>query len=212
MASAADGNVEPAPSASDQRILGIIPNYQTVNDPDSQVAPLTVRQKWNLFLREAVDPFNAASAALGAGFSQKDDGAPRYGEGGLAYADRFGAAMADFTSQEFFSAAVLAPLLHQDPRYFRRGPESGILKRVGYALSRVVITRQDSGRTAFNFSGVLGMSLGIAASNLYYPQSSISGEVVASRFGTSLMNGALGNLLSEFWPDIHQKFFHHHKP
>src|SRR5579885_3382349 len=96
--------------------------------------------------------------------------------------------------------------------HFRRGPRAGILSRVGYAVSRVVIARQDSGRTAFNYSGIFGMSLGIAASNLYYPANSINGSVVASRFGTSMMGGAIGNLLSEFWPDLRQGFFHHKHP
>jgi hypothetical protein len=52
------------------------------------------------------------------------------------------------------------------------------------------------------------MSLGIALSNAYYPESSVNGEEVASRFGTSLLSSALGNLLPEFWPDFHEKFFH----
>jgi len=40
---------------------------------------------------------------------------PKYGNGGAAYAKRYGAAMADFTTQNLFSAAVLASVLHQDP-------------------------------------------------------------------------------------------------
>ena len=51
------------------------------------------------------------------------------------------------------------------------------------------------------------MGLGIALSNAYYPDSSVSGGEVASRFGTSLAASALSNILPEFWPDIHQKFF-----
>ena len=62
------------------------------------------------------------------------------------YAQRFGAAVADITTQNFFSDAVLASLLHEDPRYFRRGPEFGVWYRVGYALSRVAVTRTDAGK------------------------------------------------------------------
>ncbi|HZT31050.1 MAG TPA: hypothetical protein VFA33_14270 [Bryobacteraceae bacterium] len=205
----------PPPSGfvfNDQRILGLIPNYQAVSDPNAKVAPLTVKQKWALAARETFDPFNIASAGFGAAFSQSADDVPNYGRGPAAFAKRFGAAVGDFGSQNFFSAGLFASLLHQDPRYFRRGPRAGILSRVGYAVSRVVIARQDSGRTAFNYSGIFGMSLGIAASNLYYPANSINGSVVASRFGTSMMGGAIGNLLSEFWPDLRQRFFHHKHP
>ena len=107
-----------------------------------------------------------------------------------------------------FSAGVLANVLHQDPRYFRKGPESGILKRVAYSVSRIVITRQDSGAAAFNASCIFGTVLGIGASNLYYPSASIRGSVMAGRLSTSFTSGVMGNLMSEFWPDLQKKFFH----
>jgi hypothetical protein len=52
------------------------------------------------------------------------------------------------------------------------------------------------------------MAMGIAASNLYYPVASRNGTVMFSRLWTSMMGGAGGNLMSEFWPDVQQKFFH----
>ena len=61
------------------------------------------------------------------------------------FARRFGAAFGDFGSQNFFSAGLLATVLHQDPRYYRKGPVTGIAKRVVYSVSRLVIARQDSG-------------------------------------------------------------------
>jgi hypothetical protein len=202
----------PSPSiadeASNDRILGIIPNFLTVEDPRLAVAPLTVKQKFGLFAKETLDPYTVAAAAAGAALSQIDNDNPKYGHGAGPYAQRFGAAAADVTTQNFFSDAVLASLLHEDPRYFRRGPEFRVWYRVGYALSRVAITRTDAGKQRFNYSGVLGMGMGIALSNAYYPDSSVNGEEVATRFGTSLIASALGNLLPEFWPDVHQKFFH----
>ena len=199
------------PGQMGDRILGVIPNYQTVNDTTVPVAPLTVRQKWGLALRETEDPFNIANALVGSGFSQMGNQTPKYGEGGAAFAMRFGAAWADLATQNFFSCGVLATLLHQDPRYFRLGPRSGIWKRVAYSLSRLAVTQTDSGRTAFNASGLFGMVLGIAASNAYYPSSSVRGEVMVARLSTSLTGGVVGNLMSEFWPDIQKKFFHKHK-
>jgi hypothetical protein len=190
-------------------MFGVIPNYLTVEDPQQKVVPLTVKQKFALFAKETVDPFTFASSAAGAALSQINNDNPKYGHGAGPYAERFGAAVADVTTQNFFSDAVLASWFHEDPRYFRRGPEFGLWYRVGYALSRVVVTRTDKGTERFNFSGMLGMGLGIGLSNAYYPDSSISGEEVASRFGTSLLSSALGNLLPEFWPDFREKFFRH---
>lgn len=189
------------------RILGVIPNYQTVNNPTAATPPLTPKQKWLFFLDESRDPFNIAGEALSAGLSQADNQTPKFGEGGAAYAKRLGAAVGDFTSQNLFSDAVLACLLHQDPRYFRKGPPTRFLVRVAYSLSRIAVGRQDSGRSAFNSSGIFGMMMGIGASNLYYPSVSRTGNVMAARVGTSLGGWALGNVAAEFWPDIQRKFF-----
>lgn len=195
-------------SGNQERILGVIPNYLTVEDPSKKVAPLTVKQKFQLFGKETFDPFTAVSAAAGAALSQADNDHPKYGQGGGPYGQRFGAALADIASQNFFADAVMASALHEDPRYFRRGPEYGVWHRVGYALSRVAVTRTDAGKRTFNYAGILGMSMGIALSNAYYPAQSVNGSEIASRFGTSLVASALGNLLPEFWPDVRQKFFH----
>jgi hypothetical protein len=191
------------------RIFGILPTFGVSNSTD--VKPLTWQQKFNLFARETYDPGTIAAAAAGAAMSQAQRGDPDYGQGGAAYAKRFGAAMADITTQSFFQGVLLAGLLHEDPRYFRRGSRYGLWNRVGYAMSRVVITRTDAGRQRFNYSGIIGMGMGIGLSNAYYPASSVNGTEIASRFATSLASSAFNNLLPEFWPDIHRKLFHHRK-
>ena len=201
-------NVVPASPFNEERILGVMPDYQTVRDSSIPVAPLTPKQKWDLAWKETVDPFNFASVVMAAGFSQRGDQTPKYGEGGAAYGERVGAAFADFGTQNFFSAGLLANLLHQDPRYYRKGPATGVLKRVAYSVSRIAVARTDSGRSAFNSSGVGGMMMGIAASNLYYPSASVRGTVMAGRLYTSLLGGVIGNVTSEFWPDLQKKFFH----
>ncbi len=203
---AAGAGMIPQPGAlNEDRILGVIPNYQTISDPNAHPAPLTVKQKWTLVARETFDPFNIASAGLASGFSQIGNQTPKYGEGGGAFGMRFGAAFADFATQNLFSAGVLATVLHQDPRYYRKGPGSGVMSRIAYSVSRIVVTRNDSGAQAFNASGVFGMMLGIAASNAYYPSDSVKWPVMAGRLQTSLTGGVIGNLMSEFWPDIQKK-------
>jgi len=204
---AANACAQSADGLNHDRIMGVIPNYQTVDKATPRTPPLTRKQKWMFFLEETKDPFNIAAEALSAGLSQADNQTPKYGEGGAAYAKRLGAAFGDFTSQNLFSDTILACLLHQDPRYFRKGPPAGFVARVLYSLSRIAVARQDSGRPAFNASGVFGMMLGIGASNLYYPEASRRGTVMFTRAGTSLAGWALGNTAAEFWPDIHRKFF-----
>ena len=192
-----------------ERIMGVIPDFQTVRDPNAAFVPLTPKQKWSLAFRENADPFNVASAAMAAAFSQVGNQTPKYGEGSPAYAKRFGAALGDFGTQNIFSAGLLANLLHQDPRYYRKGPGTGVLKRAVYSVSRIAIARQDSGAAAFNASGVFGTALGIAASNLYYPAGSRCATVMLGRLRSSFTGGMMGNLMSEFWPDLQKKFLRH---
>jgi hypothetical protein len=201
--------VLPASPISNDRILGVIPNFQTVSDPATPYTPLRVRDKWMLFVKESGNSYAVFSAAAGAGISQWHNDDPKYGVGFGPYMQRFGAAQADLTTQNLFQDAVLPSLLHEDPRYFRRGPGSTVFRRITYAVSRAVITRRDSGKDSFNFSGVLGMELGIALSNSYYPPKSINGEEIAYRTLTSLTASALGNLLPEFWPDIKARLARH---
>lgn len=198
--------IAPAPVFNGERILGVMPDYQTITEHGTKARPLTPGQKWVLAWKETTDPFNILSAAIGAGFSQAGNQTPKYGNGVPAFSKRFGAALGDFATQNVFSAGLMATVLHQDPRYFRRGPESGVARRVLYSVSRVVVTRQDSGKAAFNASGILGMLLGIAASNAYYPSASVRAGVMAGRVETSLFGSVTGNLLSEFWPDLQRKF------
>jgi hypothetical protein len=192
---------------NEERILKILPDYQTVENSHQLIAPMTVRQKWYMVWRNVADPFNNASAAFTAVTSQLDDQTPNYGRGSAAFGKRFGASLADFDAQAVFAGGVFPCLFHQDPRYFRMGPSSKVVSRVLYSLSRIVVIRQDSGKSAVNVSNFLGTAAGIGFSNVYYPSASRTGSVMVSRIGTSLTGDVVGNLLSEFWPDIQKRFF-----
>jgi hypothetical protein len=200
--------VEPSDGITNDRILGVIPNFQTVSDPKQKVPALTSRQKFNLFVKETVDPYTFASAAAGAGISQAENNTPKYGDGMESYSQRLGAAYVDMATQNFFSDYFLATVLHEDPRYYRMGPSHSVARRIYYSLTRLVITKTDKGTTRFNFSNVGGMAMGIALSNAYYPEKSVSGSVTSGRFTSSMTASALGNLLPEFWPDFKEKLAH----
>jgi len=194
------------PEFNTDRILGVIPNFQTVEDPQLPYTPLAVSQKFHLFVRESVDPFTFVGAALGAGLSQLRNADPRYGRDSGAYADRFGAAMADLATQNFFSDFLLAGVLHEDPRYFRKVVGSK-KSRLGYALTRVLVTKTDSGGTRFNFSEFLGNGVMAGIGNLYYPSSRGFPDTF-ERLGLQVGADSLSNVLKEFWPDI-KRHLHH---
>jgi hypothetical protein len=70
---------------------------------------------------------------------------------------------------------IFPTLLHQDPRYFRRHEGTG-RSRLGYAISRLFITRTDSGRNQFNYSEIVGSATSLAISNAYYSDGLSVGE------------------------------------
>jgi len=100
--------------------------------------------------------------------------------------------------------AVVPALLKEDPRYFRLGT-GGILKRTGYAVSRIWVTRTDAGGRTFNFSEIAGAGLSSAISNVYYPQEDRTLSKNLNRWGTMVAEDTVFNLLKEFWPDMRQK-------
>jgi hypothetical protein len=191
---------------TDHRLIGVIPDYATVQ-PDESQAPLTFKQKWNLAIKGTIDPYNLVNSAMTAAFAQDGNQTPKYGEGGAAFGERFGAAVADGATQSIMGGVVFAQMLHQDPRYFRLGPSVGVWHRALYSVSRLVVVRKEGGGDTFNSSGLLGVAAGIAMSNIYYPAASVQGRVMAERLSTSFTGVVVGNAMSEFVPDLEKYFF-----
>src|SRR4029077_3037681 len=90
-------------------------------------------------------------------------------------------------------------LLHQDPRYFRRGT-GGKWSRLRYAMGQIVTTHGDSGGTPINFSEILGNSTAVALSNLYNPDNRTVASA-AGKLAIQLGVDMVGNILKEFSPD-----------
>jgi hypothetical protein len=175
--------------------------------------PPSVAEKWDLFDTETVAPFTLAAGAFNAVVSQVTRSAPLYGRHPwpTAYPKRFGASVGDITSQNFFGDFLLASAFHEDTRYIRRGPGHRLWPRIGYAISRAIVTRTDSGQATFNWSNVLGTGMSAALSNAYYPPVSRTAHESATNWGTSVAGSGLANLMTEFQPDFRQwvkKHFH----
>jgi hypothetical protein len=106
-----------------QHLLGVVPNFNVVLN--GQALPINGRQKWDLALHEAVNPFYFGWAfVVGGGYSELVDSNSGYGWGPSGYFKRVGANYADNVNGELIGNALLPQLLHQDPRYFRKGTGS----------------------------------------------------------------------------------------
>jgi hypothetical protein len=195
------GQNPPAQKKND-RMFYVMPNYLTVEN-QAKVPPLTWKQKFSTTADGTFDPYEFVINGVLAGIRQAHDAYPGYGEGLAGYGKRYAAAFADGADENIMVGAVFPSILHTDPRYFQLGHGS-FWHRVGYAMSRIAVTRTDSGKNMFNVGEFLGAGVAAGISNVYYPHSDASIDSTLTNWGTELGVDAFGNQLKEFWPDIHR--------
>jgi hypothetical protein len=160
------------------------------------------RDKVLLGLRESVTPFSMLGWVFSAGWAHLIDGSPNYGTNGKAFSQRLGASAALGVSKEIFSDSVLAPVFHQDPRYYQLGKSHKFINRAVYAGTRPVIGRTDSGKTIPNFAFILGTGGAAALTKTYYPERNQTTSQVFQTWATSLGGSSIGYLVSEFGGEV----------
>jgi hypothetical protein len=202
---AAAASVQPAEPPGGNRVFGVLPNYRTA-DASQEGTVLTAGQKLNIASKDSFDyPLVMTAGAL-AGLAQLTNQSPSFGQGLKGYGHRLITNYADQAMGNMFTEGVFPVLLHEDPRYFRRGT-GPVASRAFYALTRVMVTHKDSGGSRFNYSEWLGNASAVGISNAYYPD----GRTLADN-GTKLLmqvgTDAVSQVLKEFWPDIRRKMFH----
>jgi len=201
------GQTEPPPP--DKRIFGVLPNYRTAN-ATAVYMPITVKQKFTIAAKDSFDYPLLGLAAVIAAWGQADNSHPEFGQGWAGYGRRVGTSYADQAIGNMMTEGIFPSMLHEDPRYFRRGYGS-IKSRAWYAATRVFVTKTDAGGTRFNFSELLGNATGTAISNAYYPDTRDVADNV-EKLGSQIGIDAVSQVLKEFWPDIKHKLFHGPNP
>ncbi|HET6179389.1 MAG TPA: hypothetical protein VFE61_20850 [Candidatus Sulfotelmatobacter sp.] len=192
------------------RIFEVLPNYGTVENAGT-LPPLRTGQKFRLATASVFDwaayPFNGVLSAI----AQAKNDPHEWGQGWDAYGKRYGASFADNSIGTYMTTAIFPSLLHEDPRYYQMG-KGPFSHRFGFALSRLFVTRTDSGTTRFNYSESIGNATAAAISNIYHVDSDRTAARNASTFGFLILYDGLSNELKEFWPDIRRKVFHKKAP
>ncbi len=214
----------PAPDAppagtSKDRLFFALPNFLSLEN-GGKVPPLTTKQKFAVVARGTFDPVQFPWWGFLASISQAQNSEPAYGQGWEGYGKRYATTAADSIVENFMAQAIFPSMLHQDPRFFQSG-KGNFVRRSGYAVSRIFVTRGDSGRTQFNYSEIFGSATAAAISTFsYHPRSTFVStptnphlfipsdrtlENAASVWGTQVGLDTFTIFLKEFWPDIHRK-------
>ncbi len=172
--------------------------YSKYIKPSEQAPELTATDKVVIGFRDSATGFSVLDWIAVAGYEQARDSAPNYGTDGTAYLQRVGAAAARSTSKGIFTAAVFAPLFHEDPRYYKVGPSRGVAYRLLYAGSRIFVTKRDDGTSTVNRAALAGDLAGTALSQVYYPPQNRGFGVLARSYGIAIAGSMLTFSFDEF--------------
>jgi hypothetical protein len=188
-----------------KRILWIIPNFRSVS-ASTYLPPQSFKEKLWLATQESFDYSAFIYEGIVAGISMAGKSEPSFGQGASGYGIYYAHSFADGTIENYMVEAVVPTITKEDPRYYTLG-HGGFFKRTGYAVSRVFITRTDSGKNSFNISEVAGAGAAAAISNSYYPPGNTWVKTY-QRWGSQMLQDVIDFEFKEFWPDINRAIFH----
>jgi hypothetical protein len=188
-----------------KRILWVIPNYRAVSS-NTYLPPLSFKEKLWLATQDSFDYSAFIWVGMVAGVAMASDSQPSFGQGAAGYGIYYAHNFADNTIENYLVEAIVPAAIKEDPRYYTLG-HGGFLKRTGYSLSRLLVTRTDGGNATFNFSEVVGAGAAAGIGNLYYPNEN---EWVKTyqRWGSQILQDGISNVAKEFRPDINRAVFH----
>ena len=190
-----------------QRVFGVFQNFNV--SYDANAVPLDAHQKFQLAWKNIVDPVQYGWLAGLVGIQEVRNDFSGFGGDEAGYTKRYAAATATILTGTVLTKAVLPIVFKQDPRYFHKGTGS-TSSRVGYALSRALVARDDDGHWRPDYSRILGHLAAGAISNLYYPpQGRHSLQLTAQYAALAIGAGAIDNLLQEF---LLKRFTTHDEP
>jgi hypothetical protein len=189
-----------------KRILGILPNFRAV-DANQHLPPETVKEKFTDATQDSFDYSSIFLPVAVAGYSYLRNSTPEFGKGGVGYARYLWHSAADQTIENYMVEFIVPVITHEDTRYYSL-EHGGFLKRSGYALSRVLITRSDSGKRTFNYGEVVGAGAAAGISTLYYPTAERSLSNTGSQWGLDVALDAASFVVKEFSPEIAHAVLH----
>jgi hypothetical protein len=188
-----------------KRILWVIPNYRAVS-ADTHLPPLSLKSKFWLATQDSFDYSAFIFAGMLAGVGQAQNSYPEFHQGAAGYGRYYWHSFADQAVGNYFTEAIVPAVAREDPRYYTRG-HGGFFPRTSYAISRLLVTRTDSGGRTFNFSEIVGNGAGAGVSDLYYPSRYRTWTKTGQKWLTQVALDGVFNVFKEFWPNISHSVF-----
>jgi hypothetical protein len=188
-----------------KRILWVIPNYRAVS-ANTQLPPLSFKEELWLATQDTFDYSDFIFVGGLAGIEMASKSQPSFGQGAEGYGKYYWHLFVDGSVENYMTEAIVPGVTREDPRYYTLG-KGGFIKRTGYAVSRLFITKTNSGNSTFNLSEIVGAGAAAGIGNAYYPAQSNPWVKTYQRWGTQVGLDGVFNVLKEFWPDVDQAVF-----
>jgi hypothetical protein len=189
-----------------KRILWVVPNYRAVS-ANTHLPPLNFKGELWLATQDTFDYSDFIFVAALAGVDMAGKSQPTFGQGAEGFGKYYWHVFVDGGIENYMTEAIIPVATKEDPRYYTMG-KGGFLKRTGYAVSRLFITRTNSGTNTFNLSEIVGAGAAAGIGNAYYPKQNNQWVKTYQRWGTQVGLDGVFNALKEFWPDVNQAVFH----
>jgi len=185
------------------------PTPEPQGQSQSRPAPLTAGEKVKRSFRGAfLSPVPYATAAFNAGITQLGEDYPPHKGTDDKLADwgsRTARVFATGTTYRVFGNGFYPALFKQDPRY-ERSKSKKFGSRLGHAVSRVFVTRDDDWNLEPNYSRFAGAATSSALANVWERSTPghdrIGADATLKRFGMTFISGAIGNIFREFAGDL----------
>lgn len=195
-----------SPGNPSKRAPSIVGGRRTV-PADTQAPRFSVKDKFMLATRNSFDWTSVVRSGLTAGLAQATDSYPEFRQGAAGFGRYYWHAYADQAVGNYFTQFIVPVATREDPRYYVRGHGS-FFSRTGYALSRMFVTRTDSGDSTVNLSEIIGSGAAVGVSSRYYPAPERTWTKTGHRWLTHAGIDAGMNVLQEFWPSIWHGVLH----
>jgi hypothetical protein len=186
-----------------------MPNYRAVS-AGVKPPPPTPKQAFTIATRQSFDYSSFVFVGLTSMIAEGDDSHPQLGKGVPGFWAYSWRGWVDKTDGNYWVVWILPTALHEDERYYAlgRGP---VVKRLGYAVSRVFVTPDYNGHLTVNASELLGRGVAQGIGLSYYPASDRSASSLATKYGYALLRDGATNAFREVWPDIAAHLTKHHQ-
>jgi hypothetical protein len=173
-----------------------------VNQP--AFVPMTASQRIHHYFADTLDPLAFVRSAAGAGLGQWRDRPKEWHQGAEGFGKRYASGFSEHIVRQTLILGA-SSALHEDNRYIPSG-QSGVGRRVKYAVANSFLARRDDGTQHFSYSRIGGFAGASLISRLWQPRSTRSFQSAGVNFSISMSVAVGFTVAREFLPQIfHRK-------